>query len=186
METEEIWKDIPKHEGYQVSSWGNFRSVDRKIIRSDGKIKSFKGRQIKYKSDKGGYFTYTLCGYGSKNSHIKIHRIIAELFIPNSNNYPSVNHINGKKNDNRVENLEWCTVGYNNLHSHILGLNKGGIKPIIQFDKNGTIIKEWESTVSASRTLSLNANTTRTNLSGRNKTAYGFIWKFKKLLHETV
>ena len=80
-----------------------------------------------------GYIEYHLKIDKGKTKIKKLHRIIAETFIPNPNNYPVVNHINGNKLDNRVENLEWCTQSWNNKEAYRLGLRKVSEKTREQF-----------------------------------------------------
>ena len=80
-----------------------------------------------------GYITYHLKIDRGKTKIKKLHRIIAETFIPNPNNYPVVNHINGNKLDNRVENLEWCTQSWNNKEAYRLGLRVVSEKTKEQF-----------------------------------------------------
>ena len=80
-----------------------------------------------------GYITYHLKIDKGKTKIKKLHRIIAETFIPNPNNYPVVNHINGNKLDNRVENLEWCTQSWNNKEAYRLGLRVVSEKTKEQF-----------------------------------------------------
>ena len=80
-----------------------------------------------------GYIEYHLKIDKGKTKIKKLHRIIAETFIPNPNNYPVVNHINGNKLDNRVENLEWCTQSWNNKEAYRLGLRVVSEKTREQF-----------------------------------------------------
>lgn len=112
----EIWKDIKNYEGlYQVSNMGNVRSLDHYVDHGRWKNhkKVVKGKPLKFKLDKDGYCVLALYKNGSR-SYRRVHRLVAEAFIPNLNNYTIVNHINEIKNDNRAENLEWCTIEYNN------------------------------------------------------------------------
>lgn len=117
----EIWKDIPGYEGmYECSNYGNIKSVDRNIENS--LIGSFIKKGIhKSPSMRGNYLKVAL----SKNGVVKqisVHRIIAETFITNFNGKKCVNHKNGIKTDNRVENLEWNSYSENTNHSYKNGL----------------------------------------------------------------
>ena len=122
---EEIWKDIKNYEGvYQVSNLGNIRSLSRNIIQghfSENKyFRSVRYRIIKPAINRCGYKTVSLC-YNGKKKTKSIHRIVAEAFIPNLNKLPVINHIDGDKTNNKVENLEWCTYKHNTMEAIRLG-----------------------------------------------------------------
>ena len=111
---EEIWKDIEEFkEYYEISNLGNVR---RKKGTSHLKIKN-----RKYTYDKDGYYKVNL-KIKQKGYNRFIHRLLAKAFIDNPENKPQVNHINGIKNDNRLENLEWCTLSENRQHAYDTGL----------------------------------------------------------------
>lgn len=112
---EEVWKDIEGYEYYQVSNLGRIRSLDREIIHSNGKHYFYKGQILKCGYDTDGYCQVTI-GSGKTRRTKKVHQIVAKHFIPNPDNLPCINHKNERKNDNRVDNLEWCTVAYNNSY----------------------------------------------------------------------
>lgn len=101
----EEWKDIKGYEGlYQVSDWGNVKSLDRVITRIDNVKQFFKSKNLKKTKDKNGYLFVAL-GANSKNK--KIHRLVAQMFIPNPENKPEIDHIDGNPQNNNVENLQW-------------------------------------------------------------------------------
>lgn len=102
----EIWKDIVDYEGlYEISSLGNVR----RIWKSSKKLRSLKQR-------KDGYMEIDLWKNG-KSKHIRIHQLVANAFLENPNNYSCINHIDGNKANNKVENIEWCSQSYNRTHA---------------------------------------------------------------------
>lgn len=118
----EEWRNIPGSAGYQVSNLGRMRTVDREYTyKRYGKIikAKLKGKICGSWVSTKGYLMVSVFDKG-----FPIHRLVAKTFIPNRKNKPQVNHINGVKSDNRVENLEWCTNQENCLHAHKTGLNK--------------------------------------------------------------
>lgn len=109
MDSEE-WKDIKGYEGlYQISSFGNARSL------------RFNRIKVLKPGSTPKYFTYEFSV--NRISKIKTaHRLVAEAFIPNPNNLPYINHKDGNKQNNHVENLEWCTASENVKHAYATGL----------------------------------------------------------------
>lgn len=191
---QEIWKDINDYEGsYQVSNYGNIRSLTRKVNKWDGE-KTIKGQLIKQELNNSGYYKVSL--YKSqKYKHFYIHRLIATHFISNPENKPCVNHINGIKADNMAENLEWCTRSENSKHAFKLGLlkchlpsmkgvhgyNHQSSKPVLQYDLNGNFIREFPNAMEIKRELGFSNSYISSCCNERYKKAYGFIWKFKTL-----
>ena len=112
----EIWKDIKGYEGlYQISNTGKIKSLER-YKDNHSKKQLVKEKIRKQIISKTGYYTCML----TKNGNLKlfkVHRIVAEAFIPNPNNYPIINHIDGNKLNNNVSNLEWCTRSENQKHA---------------------------------------------------------------------
>lgn len=116
---QEVWKDIIGYEKkYQISNLGRVKSMQKKVVNSKKSERIVSERILKSWNVGRGYAVITL---GVKNKRY-IHRLVAESFIPNIENKEQVNHINGIKTDNRVENLEWVTQSENMYHSvHSLG-----------------------------------------------------------------
>ena len=113
---EEIWKAIPGFEGiYEVSDLGGVRSLDRVVTYKDGRIARFKGKVLKSRITKDGYFQVQL-SKGDNPKTIKIHRLVAEVFIPNPHRLSEVNHKDEDKTNNDVSNLEWCSHEYNSRY----------------------------------------------------------------------
>ena len=105
----EEWRDIKGYEGYyQISNLGRVKSLPRDV----GSNRCKKEIIMKTSIDKDGYEHLVLCKDG-KQKHFRVNRLVAQAFIPNPNNYPVVNHKDENKTNNRVENLEWCTITYN-------------------------------------------------------------------------
>lgn len=108
----EMWKDIPGFEGaYQVSNMGRVKSLTRKVWNY-----TKPGIILRPGAKENGYLHVGLSYGGKREKHAHVHRLVAQVFIPNPNNLPEVNHKNLNKADNRVENLEWCTSKYNKAH----------------------------------------------------------------------
>lgn len=119
---EEIWKDIEGYEGlYQVSNLGKVKSLDRTIITRKGYIQFFKGKMLDYSKRKNncGYYRVSLSG-----KEYLVHQLVAKTFILNPYEKSDVNHLDGNKSNNNVENLEWCTHIENMQHAFNSGLAK--------------------------------------------------------------
>ena len=112
MTKSEVWKDVVGYEGlYEVSDKGNVRSVERK-----DSIGRKYGRQVLKPINNGlGYLRVKLYKGGTRKNKL-VHRLVAEAFIPNPENSPQVNHVDEVKDNNKVQNLEWCDSRYNSNH----------------------------------------------------------------------
>jgi hypothetical protein len=139
----EIWKDVPSYEGYyQVSNFGLIKSLERIVKYKENHSGLRKEIILKSNITKGGYVHVTIC-INKINKTVKTHRLVAIAFIPNPEKKPSVNHINGIKHDNRVENLEWVTAKENTIHAYKTKLKSGvkGEKSHLSKLKNEDVFK---------------------------------------------
>ena len=166
--SKEEWKDVKGYEGlYQVSSLGRVFS-----IRSNRCLQAYRRSKDK------PYLTVSLC-VNNERKHYKVHRLVAEAFIPNPDNLEYVNHINEDGADNRVENLEWCTAKYNNNYgTRIQRVSKALGIPVDQYSLNGEFIKTWDSANEASKKLSIYSASITRVCKGENKTAGGYKWQY--------
>lgn len=177
---EEIWKDIPNYEGlYQASNLGRIKSIG-KIVNGSNQF----GVNFKYlKKDKilkpiinnHNYLQVSLYK-NNKKAEIRVHQLIAQTFLPNFNNYKIINHKDGNKHNNHVDNLEFCTQSHNVLESYRLGLQTPIVKKVNQYDLNGKFIKMWSSINSARKYY--NNSHISDCCKGNRKTAGGYIWRY--------
>ena len=175
----EIWKDIKGYEGlYQVSNLGRIKSLTRLIDHKSTGIVLQK-EKIKKQQKNYGYCNVILCK-NSKIKYYKVHRLVAQAFIPNPYNKPFINHKNEIREDNRVENLEWCDSTYNNNYgSRNKKIALTNSKEVFQYDLDGNFIKQWKSVMEVERTLKIpNSNICKCCKGLRNK-AGGYIWKYE-------
>jgi len=115
----EVWRDVVGYEGlYEVSSFGRVKALDR--LKADGTF--LRGGIKKLRVNNNGYSEIALTNYEFKGKEHRIHRLVAEAFIPNPENKPFVNHIDGIKVNNHVINLEWVTPKENSRHARKVGL----------------------------------------------------------------
>lgn len=176
---EEIWKNIDGYGGdYQISNLGRVRSNKSKTCKI--LAGSF--------SKQSGYYQIVLYKNSKPRLHT-IHRLVAEAFISNPLNKETVNHKNGIKTDNSIDNLEWATYSENLKHAFRTGLAipypKGKFgkennvaKSILQYTKNGEFIKEWNCMSTAAKELNINISSLSHCAKGKYKLAGGYVWKY--------
>ena len=147
---EEVWKKVVGFEGlYEVSSMGRVRCIGRYVekLNHGTKVNAYyTPRILEQRYVPEGYLLVSL-NSGKNQQSFRVHRLVAQAFIPNPDSKPFINHINGHPDDNRLENLEWCTPSENMIHAIRTGLVKrnGRAKPVAQLDDNGEIISVYAS-----------------------------------------
>lgn len=188
----EIWKDIPEYEGYyQISNLGRVKSLARKRKNNPNAYYETKDIILKpYAKNKRYYGIYLM--KNNTKRYFLIHRLVAEIFVPNPSKKVQVNHIDGNKENNCASNLEWVTASENIIHAYKNNLRKApqpwknkkgkmcpNSKAIIQYNLENNKIREWDSVMDASRELKINFSNIGAVCRGERNTAGGFKWKYK-------
>ena len=172
---QEIWKDVKGYEGlYQVSSLGKVKSLSREVKGKGGSKRFLLGRILKPSNNGHGYELVMLCKNGKTKGKV-VHRLVAEAFIPNPDNKKEVNHIDGIKDENYVENLEWCTRKDNLNHAFNLGLMntaKGANHYKSKKVYSERLNKEFVSIKEVAKYLFLSATSVSKVLRGETKSNY--------------
>lgn len=180
----EVWKDIDGYGGaYSVSNFGRVRSneiiINRRAMGSYKRCSFIKKQTVMRK----GYLIVTL-SFNKKHKQVLVHRLVALAFIPNPNNKPQVNHIDGNKQNNCISNLEWVTDKENMIHASQHGLlnipepqNK---KPVLMFDLKGNFIREYESRSAVKKDMNIDTASVYNVTCGKIKQTHGYIFKNKK------
>ncbi len=170
--------------------------MKKKIGNSDyyvapgGIVVSPRGKELKAFDDSHGYNCVHI--YVNKKRLVKkIHRLVAEYYIPNPNKFNVVNHIDGNKKNNNLDNLEWCTHSHNSLHAYRTGLKvaywtgkKGSSHPrareVVKM-KNNQILCVYESTIAAAKENGLIQQNISNVCRGKRNTCGGYEWKYNEL-----
>ena len=147
-------------------------------ITTEGDVWSYRNKKfLKLWTNRDGYLTVSLWKDG-KGKNYKVHRLAAMAYIPNPENLPQVNHKDENKENNCLQNLEWCGAKYNtNYGTCITKRSNSCKKPILQFDLDGNFIREWGSATDVGRKVKGNICNC---LKGKLPSAYGYIWKYKE------
>jgi hypothetical protein len=166
----EIWKEIPEEFTLGKSNYW---------VSNKGRYKNNRGKLIEFKSA----FQYITISFRNNDKHVmyQLHRIIAYLFVPNLENKPFVNHIDGNKENNCADNLEWVTKSENTKHAHAAGLIKSTARKVNQYDKAGNFIAQFASIKGAGIALKLDKSTIGHICTGDrpwSKTCGGFVFKY--------
>lgn len=174
-----VWKPCPGFESdFEVSNLGEVKSIDRYVPGRNGLVK---GRILKqFKNHKG--YPYVRLNKNKRTTEQSVHRLVAIAFIPNLNNLPQVNHIDGNKLNNHVDNLEWVSNSTNQIHAYKLGL-----QPSRAGENNGRAkltdskVTEIKLLYNKGLTSSLIANLLNVKVSMIRQIISGRIWKSNEI-----
>ena len=183
----EVWKDVTGYEGcYQVSNQGKIRSLDRVVIDTIGRKRHIKGKLLHPKANvKSGYLMINL-----KGKDYYIHRLVAQAFLPNPMGLPQVNHKDETRDNNCVDNLEWCDIQYNHDYgTRTMRESNTKSKSVQQFSLEGKLLATYKSASESCRITGVNrrtiqmvaSNYTYIDNSGkkvRYLTAGGYKWRY--------
>ena len=183
-----MWREITGYEGYyEVNERGQVRSVDRYVTESTGANKGrrrfLRGKIMKLtetssRDKSSGYLVVDLHKNGVSKI-IPVHVLVAASFIPNTNNLPTVNHIDGNKHNNNVENLEWSSFADNNTHALLHHLREPRGVAVMQYTLEGIPIQKYCSVSEAARITGISRGMISHCVNGRAKSVSGYI--FEKL-----
>lgn len=175
---EKIIKDYP---AYKVT-------IDGKVLtcfKPKTSIITDEWRELKQVYDKScGYMIVTLCkGKNQGRQNKRVHRLLMEAFVDNPNNYPQINHIDGNKLNNNLDNLEWCSSKHNSVHAASMGLcdarRKASEVIIEQYDLSGNFITEYPSIHEAGRQTNIAWQNISKVCRGLRKSVGNYYWKYK-------
>ena len=160
----EIFRDINGYEGlYMISDKGNVRSL-------------ITNKTMILRVNRAGYLQVCLCKKGTKKWFL-VHRLVAEAFVDNPNNYPCVNHINEDKTNNNASNLEWCTYKYNSNYGKNATIRNTRVN---QYDSANNFIREWRSIKDAAEFFGIKYQGISRVCRGLRKTCGGFHWEYAR------
>ena len=186
----EIWKPVVGNETYySISDLGNVRSNGKTYVDKLNRTQNRKPKILNTHVANIGYLCVDL-KFGDNWKQKHIHRLIAEAFIPNPDNKPTVNHIDGNKLNNNISNLEWNTYSENNKHAVDNGLRKSPwtnitgskhpqSKPVIQMDKKDNIINTFVNARQAQEKTGISYKHISCCCLGKRMSTGGYRWKFK-------
>lgn len=164
----EIWKDIKGYENiYQVSNFGNVKNTRTNRI-------------IKSKKNSKGYMLVGLYKDGERKNFY-VHRLVAIAFLQNPLKLQYINHKDENKENNNVDNLEWCSCSYNNNYgTRNNKVSNANGKLVYQYTTNGFYLRTWTTITAAEKYYNISHGKISMCCNGKRKMAGGYVWKYKK------
>ena len=171
---DEVWKDIDGYDGmYKISNLGNVYS-------------KYINRNLKHGKTRDGYPYVMLHDNGKQKCNL-IHRLVAQAFVPNPNNLPCVNHKDENTENYSVDNLEWCTVAYNNTYNDVHKKRTLKIsQEVFGYNEHGKIIHHYCSAREAARQLGYQNTNISACCNGNLLTYKDIVWSYSKLTKEEI
>ena len=196
----EIWKPVVGLESrYMVSSLGRVKRLSYDIVDKMGRHTHHKNKLMKIRIGSQTGYPQVNLWIGKKSKPFTIHRLIAEAFIPNPNNYPCVNHIDENRANSVLENLEWCTYEYNSTYGTAREKRRESLKRfyenhpefrmevkkrgntfrVVQYNTNGDLIKIWDGGLPEIEKILGKSACAASCVLHRTHTAYGYVWRYE-------
>lgn len=179
MDLKKEWKEIKGYEGkYIVSNYGEIISLPR-YKNNHSKKQYVEPKEIPTYTNSTNGYVYVALYKDGRMRNLRLHRLVAEAFVKRETNKNQINHIDGNKQNNRADNLEWCTSQENIRHAYNMGLknnDKQKIK-VNQYDLKGNLINSFNSISEASKITGYSMGSISLCLNDKRKTAYKYIWK---------
>jgi hypothetical protein len=180
---QEIWKDVPDFNGlYKISNLGNVKSFNKSNRHYGQEFHLLKPTLVS-----NGYYQVTLYDSQKKKHKYQVHKLVAELFIDNPNNYPCVNHKDENKLNNIVDNLEWCTYSYNNSYGTAkLRMRITKSRPVSQYTLEGIWIASYVSPSIAADLLKCDRHRITECCNGKTASALGYLWEWNYFVQNHI
>lgn len=170
----EIWKTLPGVTGVEVSTFGRVQILDS-LISSEKYTRFTKGRVLKQHGNHNGYMLVSIPVDGKWTTK-RVHRLVAQTFIKNTDNLPQVNHLDCNRKNNNVDNLEWCTASYNAKYREKYGISTTEAQghPLFAVNLATNEVSRFQSQSEAGRALGVSDGNINSVINGKRKQASGF------------
>lgn len=189
-----VWTDVKGYEGlYEINNFGEIKSLGRVVQYSDGRLRRCDGKIMKQHVNAQGYMSVRLTNEDKESKLELVHRLVLSSFEENIDDELVVNHIDGNKINNNLDNLEWTTYSENNQHAYDMDLKKNKRK-VVMYDLKGNILKTFDSIHSAERETGISYKNIQSVCKNRRIVAGGYKWSYiediklneKQILFSTV